>query len=119
MVITPRHDYYPLTLEAQEQVPRFMRSWITPREPPQDHVVSIQYHAFCSMLFSTVVKISFVITLNGHAYFQVLTTGALHQIDYASLRKAASAWHDEFAALPKPLVVVNIGWPRSMFCLLC
>jgi mitochondrial fission protein ELM1 len=65
------------------------------------------------MLFSTVVKISFVITLNGHAYFQVLTTGALHQIDYASLRKAASAWHDEFAALPKPLVVVNIGWPRS------
>ncbi|CAE6114683.1 unnamed protein product [Arabidopsis arenosa] len=81
MVITPRHDYYPLTLEAQEQVPRFMRSWITPREPPQDHVV--------------------------------LTTGALHQIDYASLRKAASAWHDEFAALPKPLVVVNIGWPRS------
>ncbi|KAF2598661.1 hypothetical protein F2Q68_00007656 [Brassica cretica] len=80
MVITPRHDYYPLTPEAQEQVPRFMRSWITPREPPQDHVV--------------------------------LTTGALHGIDYATLRKSASAWHDEFAALPKPLVVVNIGWPR-------
>ncbi|KAG2274481.1 hypothetical protein Bca4012_045543 [Brassica carinata] len=80
MVITPRHDYYPLTLEAQEQVPRFMRGWITPREPPQDHVV--------------------------------LTTGALHGIDYATLRKSASAWHDEFASLPKPLVVVNIGWPR-------
>ncbi|KAG2311174.1 hypothetical protein Bca4012_025626 [Brassica carinata] len=80
MVITPRHDYYPLTPEAQEQVPRFLRSWITPREPPQDHVV--------------------------------LTTGALHGIDYATLRKSASAWHDEFAALPKPLVVVNIGWPR-------
>lgn len=56
--------------------------------------------------------------MNGHAYLQVLTTGALHQIDYSSLRKAASAWHDEFAALPKPLVVVNIGWPRSRFCLL-
>ncbi|KAF2560756.1 hypothetical protein F2Q70_00014622, partial [Brassica cretica] len=84
MVITPRHDYYPLTPEAQEQVPRFMRSWITPREPPQDHVV--------------------------------LTTGALHGIDYATLRKSASAWHDEFAALPKPLVVVNIGWPRRKFC---
>ncbi|KAG2299965.1 hypothetical protein Bca52824_036437 [Brassica carinata] len=80
MVITPRHDYYPLSLEAQEQVPRFMRRWITPREPPQDHVV--------------------------------LTTGALHGIDYATLRKSASAWHDEFASLPKPLVVVNIGWPR-------
>ncbi|KAJ4910911.1 Mitochondrial fission protein ELM1 [Raphanus sativus] len=80
MVITPRHDYYPLTPEAQEHVPRFLRRWITPREPPQDHVV--------------------------------LTTGALHQIDYASLRKSASAWHDEFASLPKPLVVVNIGWPR-------
>ncbi|CAF1774293.1 unnamed protein product [Brassica napus] len=80
MVITPRHDYYPLTLEAQDQVPRFMRAWITPREPPQDHVV--------------------------------LTAGALHGIDYATLRKSASAWHDEFAALPKPLVVVNVGWPR-------
>ena len=43
MVITPRHDYYPLSLEAQEQVPRFMRGWITPREPPQDHVVSAMF----------------------------------------------------------------------------
>ncbi|XP_010535701.1 PREDICTED: mitochondrial fission protein ELM1 [Tarenaya hassleriana] len=79
MVITPRHDYYPLTPEAQEQVPRFLHRWITPREPPDDHVV--------------------------------LTTGSLHQIDYAALRNAASTWHDEFAALPKPLLIVNIGWP--------
>lgn len=39
MVITPQHDYYPLTPRAHEQVPRFLRSWITPREPPDRHVV--------------------------------------------------------------------------------
>lgn len=37
--------------------------------------------------------------------------GALHQIDSAALRSAASAWHDEFAPLPKPLLVVNLGGP--------
>lgn len=79
LVITHHHDYYPLTPHAQEQVPRFLRSWITPREPPDRHVV--------------------------------LTVGALHQIDSAALRSAASAWHDEFAPLPKPLLVVNIGGP--------
>ncbi|KAK9279946.1 hypothetical protein L1049_013630 [Liquidambar formosana] len=79
MVITPHHDYYPLTPHAQEQVPQFLRRWITPREPPDRHVV--------------------------------LTVGALHQIDSAALRSAASAWHEEFAPLPKPLLVVNIGGP--------
>ncbi|GAV67044.1 Mito_fiss_Elm1 domain-containing protein, partial [Cephalotus follicularis] len=79
LVITPRHDYYPLTTQAQQQVPQFMRRWITPREPPDSHVV--------------------------------LTMGALHQVDSAALRNAAIAWQDEFAPLPKPLVVVNIGGP--------
>ncbi|KAG5248119.1 mitochondrial fission protein [Salix suchowensis] len=79
LVVTPNHDYYPLTPQAQEQVPRFLQRWITPREPPDEHVV--------------------------------LTVGALHQIDFAALRSAASTWHDEFAPLPKPLLVVNIGGP--------
>ncbi|CAL5357199.1 unnamed protein product [Camellia sinensis] len=79
MVITPHHDYYPLTPHAQKQVPVFLRRWITPREPPDRHVV--------------------------------LTVGAPHQVDSAALRNAASAWHDEFAPLPKPLLVVNIGGP--------
>ncbi|KAK9985877.1 hypothetical protein SO802_030828 [Lithocarpus litseifolius] len=39
MVITPRHDYYPLTPHAQEQIPWFLRRWITPREPPGRNVV--------------------------------------------------------------------------------
>ncbi|XP_010245896.1 PREDICTED: mitochondrial fission protein ELM1 [Nelumbo nucifera] len=39
LVITPRHDYYPLTPEAQKQIPRFLRRWITPRDPPDQHVV--------------------------------------------------------------------------------
>ncbi|CAI0544163.1 unnamed protein product [Linum tenue] len=83
LVITPRHDYYALTPEAQEQVPHFMRRWITPQEPPDEHVV--------------------------------LTTGALHQIDFSMLRNAASAWHEELAPLPKPLLVVNVGGP-ARYC---
>lgn len=79
MVITPRHDYYPLTPHAQEQIPWFLRRWITPSEPPGRNVV--------------------------------LTVGALHQADSAALRSAASAWHDELAPLPKPLLVVNVGGP--------
>ncbi|XP_076906383.1 mitochondrial fission protein ELM1-like [Bidens hawaiensis] len=43
----------------------------------------------------------------------VLTVGALHQVDFAALRSAAITWHDEFAPLPKPLIVVNIGGPTS------
>jgi mitochondrial fission protein ELM1 len=43
----------------------------------------------------------------------VLTTGALHQIDFTSIRSAAAAWHDEFAHVPRPLLVVNIGGPSS------
>eukprot|EP00268_Persea_americana_P036040 TRINITY_DN3552_c1_g1_i1.p1 TRINITY_DN3552_c1_g1~~TRINITY_DN3552_c1_g1_i1.p1 ORF type:complete len:426 (-),score=59.71 TRINITY_DN3552_c1_g1_i1:301-1578(-) len=39
LVVTPRHDYYPLTPIGQEQTPRFLRRWITPREPPDKHVV--------------------------------------------------------------------------------
>ncbi|XP_021887492.1 mitochondrial fission protein ELM1 [Carica papaya] len=78
LVITPRHDFYPLTPQGQKQVPQFLRRWIIPQEPPDGHVV--------------------------------LTSGALHQIDSAALRTAASEWHGDFAPLPKPLLVVNIGW---------
>lgn len=81
LVITPHHDYYPLTPQAQEKIPRFLRKWITPHEPPDKHVV--------------------------------LTVGALHQIDTAALRSAAREWHEEFAPLPKPLLVVNIGGPTG------
>ncbi|WCJ34260.1 hypothetical protein M5689_015578 [Euphorbia peplus] len=81
LVITPSHDYYPLTPQAQEQIPFFFRRWITPREPPDKHVV--------------------------------LTVGALHRADSSALRSAASAWHDELAPLPKPLLVVNIGGPTN------
>ncbi|XP_051149609.1 mitochondrial fission protein ELM1-like [Andrographis paniculata] len=38
MVITPQHDYYPLTPEAQEQIP-FLLRWVAPRNPPDKHVV--------------------------------------------------------------------------------
>ncbi|GAU16118.1 hypothetical protein TSUD_339890 [Trifolium subterraneum] len=81
LVITPRHDYYPLTPHAQRQLPWFLRRWVTPWEPPGRNVV--------------------------------LTVGALHQADSAALRVAASAWHNELATLPKPLLVVNIGGPTG------
>jgi mitochondrial fission protein ELM1 len=42
---------------------------------------------------------------------QFLTTGALHYADASTLRNATSEWKNEFASLPKPLVVVNIGGP--------
>jgi len=49
---------------------------------------------------------------------QVLTVGALHQVDSSALRNAAKVWHDEFAALPRPLLVVNVGGPTSNLYLL-
>ncbi|XP_051142826.1 mitochondrial fission protein ELM1 [Andrographis paniculata] len=83
MVITPQHDYFPLTSRGQEQIPRIFRKWITPYAPPDERVV--------------------------------LTVGSLHNVDAAALRSAANAWHDEFAPLPKPLLVVNIGGP-TRYC---
>ncbi|KAH6837220.1 fission ELM1-like protein [Perilla frutescens var. hirtella] len=79
LVVTPQHDYYPLTPEAQAQIPSFLRRWVTPRKPPDKHVV--------------------------------LTVGALHPADSVALRSAISAWHNEMALLPKPLLVVSIGGP--------
>lgn len=38
-MVTPHHDYYPLTREGQQQIPWFLRGWITPREPPDRNVV--------------------------------------------------------------------------------
>ncbi|KAK8715573.1 hypothetical protein V6N13_042904 [Hibiscus sabdariffa] len=39
LVVTPQHDYYPLTPHARRQIPWFLRPWITPRRPPDRHVV--------------------------------------------------------------------------------
>ncbi|KAG6401597.1 hypothetical protein SASPL_138459 [Salvia splendens] len=39
LVITPQHDYYPLSPEAQEQIPLVLRRRVTPRKPPDKHVV--------------------------------------------------------------------------------
>ncbi|KAI3747162.1 hypothetical protein L6452_09610 [Arctium lappa] len=39
LVITPCHDYYPLTPEGKKHIPWFLRGWITPRQPPGRNVV--------------------------------------------------------------------------------
>ncbi|MCD7449667.1 hypothetical protein HAX54_001095 [Datura stramonium] len=39
LVITPHHDYYPLTPEGQKQIPWLLRRWITPRTSPERHVI--------------------------------------------------------------------------------
>ena len=124
MVITPHHDYYPLTPQGQEKIPRFLRPFVTPREPPGRNVVS------CLSLFQ--LFFMYLRLLEVLDYFnalskrpicnccmlwkfcaQVLTVGALHQVDSSALRNAAKVWHDEFAALPRPLLVVNVGGPTS------
>ncbi|KAJ3675116.1 hypothetical protein LUZ60_004158 [Juncus effusus] len=38
-VITPRHDYYALTASGQNEIPKFLKRWITPQEPPGRNVV--------------------------------------------------------------------------------
>ncbi|XP_062185927.1 mitochondrial fission protein ELM1-like [Phragmites australis] len=39
LVVTPCHDYYALTAKGQQEVPRLLRRWITPQEPPGSNVV--------------------------------------------------------------------------------
>ncbi|KAG2566114.1 hypothetical protein PVAP13_7NG212317 [Panicum virgatum] len=39
LVVTPRHDYYAFTAKGQQEVPRLLRRWITPQEPPGPNVV--------------------------------------------------------------------------------
>ena len=73
------------------------------------------------LVVNTFITLLLVVTICDFAHllvdfeFQVLTVGALHQADSEALRKAASAWHDELASLPKPLLVVNIGGPSSNY----
>lgn len=131
LVITPRHDYYPLTPHAQQQLPWYLRRWVTPWEPPGRNVVGtvilwwllmslpkkdtfmvVIFELKCST-FCTILKVT------DFTFLQVLTVGALHQADSAALRVAASDWHDELATLPKPLLVVNVGGPTGiLFCIM-
>lgn len=126
LVITPRHDYYPLTPQAQEQVPWFLRRWITPREHPGKNVVSFFFsffHFFSPLPFPSTSMgqqlWSFPTRcwkklIRVHLFeFQILTVGALHQADPIALQIAASSWHDKLAPLLKPLLVVNVGGPTS------
>lgn len=59
-MITPRHDYYPLTPEAQKQIPWFLRMWVTPRQPPDRRVVwsSLIDLGIASPLFEEFVSIT-------------------------------------------------------------
>ncbi|KAJ1440717.1 Mitochondrial fission protein ELM1-like [Sesbania bispinosa] len=75
---------------VQKQVPRFLRSWITPREPPDSHVV-------CIMCI----------------FYDYSNHRSPTSIDFTSIRSVAVTWHDEFAHVPRPLLVVNIGGPTS------
>ncbi|ONK77592.1 uncharacterized protein A4U43_C02F8230 [Asparagus officinalis] len=38
-VVTPEHDYYALTASGQQEIPRFLRGWISPREPRSKNVI--------------------------------------------------------------------------------
>lgn len=56
LVITPRHDYYPLTPQGQAQIPWFLRRWITPREPPDRHVVCVSAGKYICIVVVTPLK---------------------------------------------------------------
>lgn len=62
-------------------------------------------------LIARLVMLLLVTSLNSKIQF--LTTGALHYADASTLRNATLEWMNEFASLPKSLVVVNIGGPTS------
>ncbi|KAJ0088022.1 hypothetical protein Patl1_32601 [Pistacia atlantica] len=106
LVITPRHDYYPLTPHAQEQIPWFLRRWITPREPPDRHVVCTLVSEYLFTWIYNIRELVFLLMVGSHSW-------SPSSVDSAALRHAASAWHDELAVLPKPLLVVNVGGPTS------
>lgn len=128
LIITPRHDYYPLTPHAQRQLPWFLRRWVTPWEPPGRNVVGTVVACVDIDVYAQERKKTFwfsylkrrcstscpILKVTDFILFQVLTVGALHQADSAALRVAASAWHNELATLPKPLLVVNIGGPTGI-----
>lgn len=59
LVITPRHDYYPQTAHAREQIPWFLRRWITPRDHPDSHVVCPADGKYTPLLGITNVQLSY------------------------------------------------------------
>ena len=120
-MITPEHDYYPLTPSAEKKVPNFMQKWIPPREPPDRNVVYILTLNTRLLLLIPAMYINpchFRLLVPDVSDTQVLTVGALHQVDSASLRTAALTWHDEFVALPKPILVVTLGGPTRKYYVL-
>ncbi|KAK1299720.1 hypothetical protein QJS10_CPB13g01507 [Acorus calamus] len=38
LVVTPQHDFYSLTPSGQQEIPQYLKRWITPREPPSRNV---------------------------------------------------------------------------------
>ncbi|KAJ7534711.1 hypothetical protein O6H91_13G106200 [Diphasiastrum complanatum] len=53
MVITPLHDFYALSPAAQQEIPRLLRPFVTPQQPPDKHVVltvGALHHADNAML---------------------------------------------------------------------
>lgn len=52
MIITPLHDYHTLSPAARQEVPKLVLPWLTPRQPPDKHVVcyferdAVDYYSF-------------------------------------------------------------------------
>jgi len=39
LIVTPLHDYYALSPMGRQEVPRLLLPWLSPRQPPDKHVV--------------------------------------------------------------------------------
>ncbi|KAH9568379.1 hypothetical protein CY35_03G073800 [Sphagnum magellanicum] len=53
LIVTPLHDYYALSPMGRQEVPRLLLPWLSPRQPPDKHVVltiGALHHADASTL---------------------------------------------------------------------
>lgn len=73
LVVTPRHDYYPLTPHAQKQIPWFLRRWVTPRESPGKNVVSILVEKYLYRCWYLIEKIWWLTHLATTYYYYCFT----------------------------------------------
>lgn len=112
MVITPRHEYYPLTpgtgagssVYPEVDNPTWTSWW----------ACFSQTHTLIIYLLLPKVVITYTLLSDSRFWLWEFC------IKLISLHfgVAASTWHDEFAPLPKPLLVVNIGGPTHNYSFL-
>jgi len=92
-VVTPTHDYYAQTASGQQEIPRFLRRWISPQEPPSKNVVSspslpcLRHRAFCLL---SLVHMVVVLERDGSCR----TSLTAHTQNIYKMHRHLCAWED-------------------------